>query len=901
MSAHTPEGGCATWLARRSTLREHSLRGEGVTAIWSTGVRLVLIPLLVCSLAAIAPAAKIPFERVWRAPQVIEIPIGREPQTASVDLPAIPRRDKAVACLRFAARLHTAQPGGWNQYLALEVNGAALGPLTQGGDWRLLNWPRLVESAYPGEPKVSLFRARSGLDCLLVFFSPDASQVDPRIRENRHQGCWYLIDASDALSADRGNTLKFTNTALASYWPEGPPTDCRMVIEDLQAGYLPAAQAKRLRRSEWKERTPVPGVTISGPAGALTVAPGGGIEIMAGKELYCLESSFTCLTKPHELVCARKSRGWEPAITKSNDGSLKVTASGGEFRLLRTIRHRGHRIEVGDSLTNLSGEVVGIVVRHEMILPAAPKWSRLAGTVESAVAQRTCPENPTVFAAQQRSGMGLVAEDDVLRLQMGSEVVGNRVCLYVENFGLAPGRSHTFHFALYPTTSDYYDFVNAVRRDWKVNFTVLGPFEFVPAKAYQELADAEKLKALLARKKIRLFALSPWFEYYDDPKMTRQAFKELQQRAIKLIKSVQPDAICLALMETNLYQVPFTWFKGTLPADIPFGRPGSTYPVGKTPGDYNWPAPPAVSAIVNESQWRDSVFRDEQGRVILDTWYVHNYVDPPALNLKVYPAPGNYREKNGLEQIAFLLDEVGFDGVYIDQFSLAFNPVDHFTYDYWDGCTVDLDPATGKVTRRYADVSLLGARARKAWVEAVLSRGKVVVANTMPAVMELQSLPTFRFMETQGYDPLAPGIPEQPVCAEGQLASPIGLGHQWWYDGAKPGAEFFMRTVCAHLRYGLLYYYYATEFPPEDGEFGAVNHMFPFTPVALHEGWVEGQERTITCISGIFAWRQSRAPVVRVFDRHGREKKGEVEASPVKGGYEVRVRLDDWREVAVIE
>jgi len=167
--------------------------------------------------------------------------------------------------------------------------------------------------------------------------------------------------------------------------------------------------------------------------------------------------------------------------------------------------------------------------------------------------------------------------------------------------------------------------------------------------------------------------------------------------------------------------------------------------------------------------------------------------------------------------------------------------------------------------------------------------------------MEMQPLPTLRFMETQGYDPLAPGIPDQPVCAKGQLASPIGLGHQWWYQGAKPGAEFFMRTLCAHLRYGLLYYHYSTDFPPEDGEFGPANHMFPLTPVALHEGWIEGEERIITCVSGTFPWRQERPPQVHLFDRRGRAKEASVEITRGQGRYDVRLRLDDWHEAAVIE
>ncbi|UCH36473.1 MAG: hypothetical protein JSV65_09000, partial [Armatimonadota bacterium] len=191
----------------------------------------MLIPLLVCSLAAIVPAAEIPLDAVWHAPQTIEIPIGEQPESASLDLPAIPARENAALCLRFAVRLHSEEPAGWNQYFALEANGVPVGPLTQAGEWRVLNWPRFVRAAYRGETKVPVVQTRSNLDCLLVFFSPDASQADPRVLDNREQGCWYLVDISDALRPERPNTLKLTNTALRSYWPDGPPRACRMVIE----------------------------------------------------------------------------------------------------------------------------------------------------------------------------------------------------------------------------------------------------------------------------------------------------------------------------------------------------------------------------------------------------------------------------------------------------------------------------------------------------------------------------------------------------------------------------------------------------------------------------------------------------------------------------------------------
>ena len=48
-------------------------------------------------------------------------------------------------------------------------------------------------------------------------------------------------------------------------------------------------------------------------------------------------------------------------------------------------------------------------------------------------------------------------------------------------------------------------------------------------------------------------------------------------------------------------------------------------------------------------------------------------------------------------------------------------------------------------------------------------------------------------------------------------------------------------------------------------------HMYPFTPLELHEGFLIGQEHIITKRSGLFGWGDSSAHEVYVYDEAGRE------------------------------
>ena len=69
----------------------------------------------------------------------IVIPNGPAPVEKRLDFPAVPERRDRVPVLRFQARLDAPEPGGWNYYLELALNGRRLTALTANGTPRLLN------------------------------------------------------------------------------------------------------------------------------------------------------------------------------------------------------------------------------------------------------------------------------------------------------------------------------------------------------------------------------------------------------------------------------------------------------------------------------------------------------------------------------------------------------------------------------------------------------------------------------------------------------------------------------------------------------------------------------------------------------------------------------------------
>ena len=865
--------------------------------------QLLLGMLAVCAVAQDEQrplATSVAWQATWEAEAPVPVPIEDQPARQRLELPALPGAEDSVVCLRFKARLHTEGPAGWNNYLGLILNGSPVGRVSPDGWPRLLNREPVFATTHPRYPEVELVQDRGGLPCLQVFFGPPEPDLGDTLLTDAEEGYWYLLNVDDLVRDDRANDLTLVNTALREYWGGDPPEGADLVLDDLAVGAVPLAEVKRIRRSGYAERQRLPGPALTGPGGTVRVVAGGGLQVEMENETWFVESAFSFPREPtmgfNRLVCLPETegeRGWKP-VTNVEGERLTVQGDGQGYRLRREVRWQDNRIAVEDSLTNLTDDVLGLVVEHALISPEPPRHVRLNGLEANAHGSSQFPENPTVFAVQAATGMGAVAEDNAMRLQMGARAIANKVSFRTDQLGLAPAETYALRWALYPGSTDYFDFVNAVRRDWDVNYTVLGPFDFFDARSLETEEGREAARQLLVRKHMKLFALVPWFEYYNGWPYTRDAYRALMTQAMSFLGEVVPDARLLACVETNLVPVPLSFFGETIPKE--------GWPIGRDiGGKYGQKATPEMTAKVDASPWRDSCIREADGNVVLDCWYVQHYREPPALNLMVYPEIGNHRHGRMLEQLGWLLDEVGFDGAYIDQFSMAYSTGrDRYTRERWDGRTVRLD-ATGRVQEKLADLGLVSAPARKAWVEFVLDRDKTVVCNSQPAVEELQRLRSFRFMETQGYDPLAgDGPPLQPRLAKGQLHSPIGLGHSF-PSGA--GADFFMRTLIAHLRFGLLYYCYSTNFPADGergGEFGPLNHMFPFTPIELHEGWVLGEERLITCVSGDFPWPHKEPPRVLQFDSRGRERPAEASVEPDGDGHRINVTLKDWWEVAVV-
>lgn len=280
------------------------------------------------------------------------------------------------------------------------------------------------------------------------------------------------------------------------------------------------------------------------------------------------------------------------------------------------MRIASHRVEVTDKLSNTGQEDVGILYRNELTTDR-PFEIRLLAGANQARASMTA-ENPSVFVGQKTSRLGWLAEDTVHRLQLDLAASTNQVKMSVNRFAIAPGKSYTFRWAIYPmhAEADYWAFINQVRRDWDVNFTLQGPFDYFSVTEQLDLIrNHKRLKSYLTRKKLKVIAFQPWVDYDNYSFITgrpisRAEMKPLLLEAMAAIKRVDAEILCIGCIEGNLVSLPPNAQKALW--DSAPNRPQGQYPLTDE-----------QMTILRkyDIQWKDCLLQNKAGQYRYELYY----------------------------------------------------------------------------------------------------------------------------------------------------------------------------------------------------------------------------------------------------------------------------------------
>ena len=311
--------------------------------------------------------------------------------------------------LRLLARLDRETLGGSTYALRLRVNDQPIA-----AD-RLLNKP-LEGRVYAG-----MILPWFGRGSLRVVYSPDyeaANQPDERMAFVGGKAYEFVIAVADLLG-EGANTLRLQHTVPNI--PQG------LVISEI--ALVPTPEPLPPAEDEVGAPPPTGELPVIAPKPVEPVAyrveplARGGFAIVAGEQRALVRSAFSWpnvgWNALDEIAGEGEEPGWRPEIAARPDGAQEVRAAGASYELERTVISRADHVEVADRIVNTSGADLHVSLRHGIALAGLPEARiHLHGT-ELLLPSGSFRggDNPSALVSAGGWGFGMLAEDDVLRVQ----------------------------------------------------------------------------------------------------------------------------------------------------------------------------------------------------------------------------------------------------------------------------------------------------------------------------------------------------------------------------------------------------------------------------------------------------------------------------------------------------
>ena len=730
---------------------------------------------------------------------------------------------KGRIVVTFEQRLDFPRLGGWNPCWQIFVNDHLLSAMADRNTSRLLNKPLTAVHQDFG-----LSRVCKG-DKWFALYSPDYELAITKFLPANLEAYRIQVDISDALSKQEPNMLRIRfgaeleghyrnwgikrRPALAirnfSIIQEETPTQLKPIPKE--TSFVKVARLKR------------PDFTFSDGKEGLTLAFGG--------QTYTIHSLF------------------------SIPGERKKTTTVGEdnpfYSVSRKIEKRENRIDISDTFTSKSEQLIGLRIAYEMDSERFPTVY-IAGDSSPSRSQNQDGRNPSVFCPDKGHGtsIALLAQDDVFRVQNIQYCEKGKTGIRTETFALSPGESRTVEWSIYPVMSeDYFDFVNEVRRDWDVNFTIPGELH-LSMNVFNDWKK-EPWKAVDFHQKngitMNVYGVHYWRYLESEQRNWRAAvfgpaiMKEMSRANID--GKIEPRPVePLRQFEKGLLDVA----KKILPELKRF------YYIHT-----QW-----STEVDDYKTYADSAQRTKEGKFYTGIEEPYHFFIPTLTNSF---------GKAMLETVDKIIGYFGPDGIYIDESTCS--PC-RLSYDMWDKVSVELDK-NNQVKNKIGYVTLLKMPFMMKIYDKILNEHhRLLVANFGPETRTERQFHFPRFEETSN----------SWWMFYSHLYTPIQLGDVSTY-GRTP--EENMADIRNAMKNGTLYYLYLnTSAAPT-----ITQKMFPFTPIEIHSKWLMGKERILTCVSGDFGWHGSKQLAeIFVYDKFGKST-GDYSAEFFAENGEVRVRL----------
>lgn len=522
-------------------------------------------------------------------------------------------------------------------------------------------------------------------------------------------------------------------------------------------------------------------------------------------------------------------KNWSWKQSNESGKVARLTAYGPGYQVERQASLEDNRLRIIDTLCNLSKEDLVLRYEHaivfdEFMLPVC----RMGGQESHSLNNYHSTSNSTIFYPATNSGLGIAIEDDFSRnhAQMFYDDQSRLTGFRNDSFYLEPGDIYNVEWSLYISPSDdYYDFLNQVRRDWNLNYTIEGPVYFVGTEEVFN-TPVEKLK-----------------EYFETKKAKYLSFWEIRTSPDAKIPEADGKAV-IGYGEAVFSKV---LEKPRLRQIEAANRWRELFPQAKVTQYYH--------CFFQSLEKPDDMTHQDSFMVGVDGKRVEGHYSDKIWYARrpIYPMPGNSFWQVHMDSLDFLFDDMKVDWLYWDESNGPGTTAKDraggasVTFNAEDGHSALIDLENNQIIKKCGILAMISAPALKEGLKRIRQKNGIVLFNGSPTLKYRTQPGVYNMAETQDVVSRAYNT---------HLGTPLAFGF---------GAPAFSNIV-ERLDYACLYVRTFLHYHSD-----AVSKFYPFTPIELHRGWLKGVERVVTNRSGNYGWEGEFTARLWRYDEDGKK------------------------------
>ena len=464
----------------------------------------------------------------------------------------------------------------------------------------------------------------------------------------------------------------------------------------------------------------------------------------------------------------------------------------------------------------------------------------------------------------------------------------------------------TYRIDLFDTKTNYFEYINKLRNIFLDRKEIIGPGSFFDIfKNKNFLDDQAELEQYLEKTKLKVILLAPWLDYdnydpFNKKFMDRQDYLLNFTEAYRAIKSIDPEIHILGCIQSNIISLPkelqielqaglrqedknFEGFRKFNDIESEIIRHSGLIPPNK---DILWDSDSHPTGEFNYYGFENEAFE---------------------ISLVVVPYEGGFQESFLENQVKFLLEDVGLDGIYIDQFNQTDLDSNQRHSYYMDDGVSSFFQKGNKSSISFFDSAIGTLSFQENFTKLLSTQSEISVVNSHPIYPDNHNN-IYRFGEgfwgfIEQYNNA--GKPRSDIAiAKGHLSSPISIGIPEWLEGPWHDSftETTLRNLIYFLRNGSLYYYSSIPSEVTDSPaFNVIQNLYPITIKKIGEGWVQGTNKIISSVFLNTYVKSKNKPIIQVFNLSGHRQEAISEIVQLNDGFNVSVKIENWKQIVIID